>query len=107
VALISGRLPLGQLVQFFGYLMMLSWPMIALGWTTNLFQQGIASMRRIDEIFNTKPAVADPAVPVVRERLRGEIEFRGVAVAYTDEPVLRDVNLVIPAGSTVAIVGPT
>jgi ATP-binding cassette subfamily B protein len=107
LAVVAGRLTLGQLVQFFGYLMMLSWPMIALGWTTNLFQQGLASMSRIDEILDTRPAVADPAAPVVRERLRGEIEFKGVAVAYTREPVLRDINLKIPAGSTVAIVGPT
>jgi ATP-binding cassette subfamily B protein len=87
--------------------MMLSWPMIALGWTTNLFQQGIASMRRIDEILDTKPAVSDPAVPVAGGRLRGEIEFRAVSFTYTGEPVLRDVSLVIPAGSTVAVVGPT
>jgi ATP-binding cassette subfamily B protein len=107
LAVVSGRITLGQLVQFFGYLMMLSWPMIALGWTTNLFQQGVASMQRIDEILDTKPAVTDPAAPVAPQRLRGEIEFRGVGVSYNGEPVVRDIDLAIPAGSTVAIVGPT
>ncbi|MGQ0571115.1 MAG: ABC transporter ATP-binding protein [Armatimonadota bacterium] len=106
-AVVSGRITLGQLVQFFGYLLMLSWPMIALGWTTTLFQQGFASMGRLDEIFNTRPAVAEPAAPAPHHRLRGEIEFRGVSFAYDTAPVLRDINLRIPAGTTVAIVGPT
>ncbi len=106
-AVVAGRITLGQLVQFFGYLMMLSWPMIALGWTTNLIQQGLASMRRMDDIFNTRPAIADPPELVARNHLRGEIEFRGVSFAYDGVPVLREINLRIPAGATVAIVGPT
>lgn len=106
-AVASGRITLGQLVQFFGYLAMLSWPMIALGWTTTLFQQGLASMGRLDEIFDTRPAVAEPAAPAPHHRLHGEIEFRGVTFAYDTVPVLRDINLRIPAGMTVAIVGPT
>jgi len=107
VAVVAGRITLGQLVQFFGYLMMLSWPMIALGWTVTLIQQGLASMRRLDEIFNTRPAITDPPAAVARERLRGEIEFRNVSFAYDGIPVLRDISLKIPAGVTVAIVGPT
>jgi ATP-binding cassette subfamily B protein len=107
VAVVAGRITLGQLVQFFGYLMMLSWPMIALGWTVNLVQQGLASMRRLDEILDTRPAITDPRAPAARERLRGEIEFRHVSFAYNGVPVLDDVNLRIPAGQTVAIVGPT
>ena len=114
VAVVVGRITLGQLVQFFGYLMMLSWPMIALGWTTNLIQQGMASMRRLDEIFNTKPAIADPGArgarapaPAAREGLRGEIEFRHVTFSYNGATVLHDITLRIPGGTTVAIVGPT
>lgn len=107
LAAVAGRITLGQLVQFFGYLMMLSWPMIALGWTTTLFQQGLASMGRIEEILSARPAIASPAAAVERARLRGEIEFRNVACAYDGVSVIRDVSLKIPAGATVAIVGPT
>ncbi|OFX27898.1 MAG: hypothetical protein A2Z07_09325 [Armatimonadetes bacterium RBG_16_67_12] len=106
LAVVAGRITLGQLVQFFGYLMMLSWPMIALGWTTTLFQQAFASMSRLEEIFNTKPAIASPEA-AGDERLRGAIEFRNVSLSYNGTPVIRDVTLAIPAGSTVAIVGPT
>jgi len=107
VAVVAGRITLGQLVQFFAYLNMLSWPMIALGWTTNLIQQGMASMRRLDEIFNTRPAIASPRAAQPRVPLHGEIEFRRVSFAYDDVEVLHDINLTIPAGKTVAIVGPT
>ena len=106
LAVVAGRITLGQLVQFFGYLMMLSWPMIALGWTTTLFQQAFASMSRLEEIFNTKPAIASPEA-AGDGRLRGAIEFRNVSLSYNGTPVIRDVTLAIPAGSTVAIVGPT
>ncbi len=107
LAAMSGRMTLGQLVQFFGYLMMLSWPMIALGWTTNLIQQGMASMRRLDDIFETRPAIAESPSPAALDRVRGEIEFRHVSFAYDKQPVLHDITLTIPAGATVAIVGPT
>jgi ATP-binding cassette subfamily B protein len=107
VAVVAGRITLGQLVQFFGYLMMLSWPMIALGWTTTLFQQGLASMGRMEEIFSAWPAIASPAAAVERGRLRGEIEFRNVTCAYDGIPVVQNISLKIPAGATVAIVGPT
>lgn len=107
LAVVAGRITLGQLVQFFGYLMMLSWPMIALGWTTTLFQQGFASMSRMEEIFNTQPAIASPGAAATGEHLRGAIEFRHVSLSYNGTPVIRDVTLTIPAGSTVAIVGPT
>lgn len=107
LAVVAGRITLGQLVQFFGYLLMLSWPMIALGWTTNLFQQGLASMKRLDEIFAAAPAVADPPRPFEPAVVRGAVEFRGVSFAYDGVPVLRDVSLTVPAGTTLAIVGPT
>ncbi|MDR7554556.1 MAG: ABC transporter ATP-binding protein [Armatimonadota bacterium] len=108
VAVVAGRITLGQMVQFFGYLMMLSWPMIALGWVANIAQQGLASMRRIDEILSLRPAIASPPAARVPPVRRGAVEFRGVTFAYDGRaPVLRDVSLVIPAGATVAIVGPT
>ncbi len=106
-AVVGGRITLGQLVQFFGYLMMLSWPMIALGWVATLFQQGTASMRRLDEILGAHAAIADPHDPVTPDGVRGEIEFRDVSFSYGETQVLAEVNLKVPAGATVAIVGPT
>ncbi|MGH2405329.1 MAG: ABC transporter ATP-binding protein [bacterium] len=106
IAVVNGRITLGQLVQFLGYLGMLSWPMIALGWVANIIQQGLASMRRIDEIMSTRPAIAEPADATL-ERVRGDIEFRNVSFAYERIPVLQGIDLKIPAGATVAIVGPT
>ncbi len=107
IAVVEGRISLGTLVQFFGYLGMLSWPMIALGWVANIIQQGLASMRRIDEIMSTRPAITEPPAAVRGGHPRGEIEFRRVSFAYGGVPVLHDIDLKIPAGATVAIVGPT
>lgn len=104
---VGGQLTLGQLVQFSYYLARLSFPMIALGWITNLWQQGRASMLRLDEIFRITPEVRDPADPIALTAPRGEIEFRHVTVAFDGAPVLHDVSLLIPEGRTVAIVGAT
>jgi len=104
---IRGRITLGQMVQFSYYLARLSFPMVALGWVTNLWQQGRASMERLDEIFDRQPQITDPPDPITLDRVSGQIEFRNVTFAYDTTPVLRDITLVIPAGSTVAIVGPT
>ena len=106
-AVITGRITLGQFVQFTAYLGLLAWPMIALGWVVNLMQRGLASMKRLDEVFGQKPKITDapdaPPLPV----LRGEVEFRNVTFAYDQTPVLHDISLRIPAGATVAVVGPT
>jgi ATP-binding cassette, subfamily B, multidrug efflux pump len=104
---IRGRITLGQMVQFSYYLTRLSGPMVALGWVTSLWQQGRASMNRLDEIFGTTPQIKDSRDPITLTAVRGEIEFRSVTVAFDGPPVLRDVSLVVPAGQTVAIVGPT
>ena len=106
-AVIRGRITIGQFVQFTAYLGLLAWPMIALGWVVNLMQRGLASMKRLDEIFSQHPAIADHPDPRPVPAMRGELEFRGVTFAYDGTPVLRDISLQIPAGHTVAIVGPT
>ena len=106
-AVIRGRITIGQFVQFTAYLGLLAWPMIALGWVVNLMQRGLASMKRLDEIFSQHPAIADYPDPRPVPAMRGELEFRGVTFAYDGTPVLRDISLQIPAGHTVAIVGPT
>jgi ATP-binding cassette, subfamily B, multidrug efflux pump len=148
----AGELTVGQFVQFGIYLGMLSWPMIALGWVANLYQQARAAQGRLREVFDAEPAVRDPAHPVSTGPIRGAIEFRNVSFAYPvfadggpaappnsggslaspaagsppglgglggasgsppelggpggARPILRELSLRIPAGMTVALVGP-
>jgi ATP-binding cassette subfamily B protein len=108
---ILGRMSLGDFVAFNAYLAMLSWPMIAFGWVTNLLQRGLASWKRMLEILDVPPAIRDePGTPDAAgwPPIRGAIEFRHLTFAYGDaDPVLQDVSLSIEAGQTVAIVGPT
>ncbi len=106
-AVIIGRITLGEFVQFNGYLALLAWPMIALGWVVNLMQRGLASMKRLDEVFAQRPRIVDPPDARPGAAAAGEVEFRGVSFAYNGARVLQDINLRIPAGATVAIVGPT
>lgn len=103
---IAGSITLGEFVAFGAYLAMLHWPMIALGWVVNLFERGDASMGRINEILDAAPEI-DDAAPLPLAALRGEVEFRGLSFDYGGAPVLRQIDLKVPAGSTVAIVGPT
>ena len=108
-----GRITVGGFVAFNTYMVQLTWPIIALGWVINLFQRGTASMGRINEILTEKPEIEDGAEAqradksVRATQIEGEIEFRGLNFAYNGTPVLHDVNLQIPAGSSLAIVGPT
>jgi len=104
---VAGRLSLGQFVQFNYYLILLSWPLIALGWVANMFQQGAASLNRIEAILHRQPGIASPLHPIRPTSVRGEILFDDVTYAYGEEPVLRHFTLHVPAGSTVAIVGTT
>jgi ATP-binding cassette subfamily B protein len=104
------KISLGDFVAFNTYIVMLTWPVIALGWVINIFQRGTASMGRINEILVAQPEITDAAVaPDLQQTqtLRGEIEFRHLDFSYDGVPVLKDVNLTIPAGSSLAIVGPT
>ena len=119
---IRGVISVGSLVAFSLYLGMLTWPLIALGWVTNLFQRGAASMQRLLAILDARSAVADAAVPreLPPRRAAGgrEIEFRRVSFHYplgeeaeaADTPlrwVLRDVSFTAPAGATIGVVGAT
>jgi ATP-binding cassette subfamily B multidrug efflux pump len=103
---VAGRISLGEFVAFGAYLAMLNWPMIALGWVVNLFERGEASMGRIAAILDAPVEIHDED-PVEVEELRGEVEFRGLTFGYDGVPVLHDIDLRVPAGSTVAVVGPT
>jgi ATP-binding cassette subfamily B protein len=103
----EGGLQIGELLAFFAYQRMLIWPMIAVGWVIALFQRGAAAMVRIDEILAIEPDVADPENPVEAGRISGEIEFRDLTFAYNGTPVLRDINVRVPAGTSLAVVGHT
>jgi ATP-binding cassette, subfamily B, multidrug efflux pump len=104
---IEGKLTLGELVQFMSYIALLGWPMIALGWVMNLFQQGVASMRRISEVLVSQPDIVSPEKPYELEQVCGRIEYANVGVQYGDRWILQDISFVIPAGTSCAIVGPT
>ena len=103
---IEGRLTIGQLVQFVAYLQLISWPMIALGEVTNLVQQGWASLGRLEQIYEADATVTDPQDPVPNA-ITGAVEFKGIAFAYGSAIVLRDISFRVPAGGSLAIVGPT
>ena len=103
---LSGSMSVGQFVSFSTYMMQLTWPIIALGWVINIFQRGTASLIRINEIMQEQPEIKDSPGAQDRE-IEGEIEFRGLNFSYEGKPVLHDLNLRVPAGSSLAIVGPT
>jgi ATP-binding cassette subfamily B multidrug efflux pump len=103
---IDGSMSVGQFVSFSTYMMQLTWPIIALGWVINIFQRGTASLIRINEIMREQPEIQD-APDAQAHEINGEIEFRDLNFSYDGKPVLRHVNLRVPAGSSLAIVGPT
>ncbi|MGH9852496.1 MAG: ABC transporter ATP-binding protein [Blastocatellia bacterium] len=114
----QGRMTIGEFTAFNLYLEQLIWPLIAMGYVTNMVQRGTASLKRMHEVIKTEPAIADS--PALREReresgrggeteLKGKIEFRDLTFRYSSDepPVLRDINLVIEPGQTVAFIGRT
>jgi ATP-binding cassette, subfamily B, multidrug efflux pump len=103
---LAGRMQIGAFTAFNIYMMQLTFPIIALGWVVNIFQRGTASLVRLNEILHEQPGIKDEADASERQ-VEGEIEFRGLNFEYDGKPVLRDLNLRIPAGSSMAIVGPT
>jgi ATP-binding cassette subfamily B multidrug efflux pump len=123
--LLSGKISLGALIAFYAYLGILVWPMIALGWVTNIFQRGAASVGRLNYILQAKPQIDDRTAKVPADTaVLGELEFRNLTFAYPttlagngksssgsngsgQHAVLENVSLKVPAGSTLAIVGPT
>ncbi|MGD0913553.1 MAG: ABC transporter ATP-binding protein [Terracidiphilus sp.] len=108
---IEHRITVGDFIGFNTYMLQLIWPIIAVGWVVNIFQRGTASVKRIHELMEVEPAIADSrsAFSLFGEehRLRGDIELRNLSFSYGDTPVLKNISLKIPAGSSLAIVGPT
>jgi len=107
---IDGRLTIGTLTAFFGYLIMLIWPMIAFGWVINILQQGAASMTRLTRIMDTVPAIRDTELTDHSiTTIEGDIEFRNVVFQHRNvpRPTLDNITLKIPKGTTLAVVGYT
>ena len=104
---VEHRISVGQFTAFNVYMVQLTWPMIAVGWVVNLIQRGTASMVRIEELLKQVPDIADD-LTAAPTPITGDIEFRHLTFAYPGTPpVLKDINLKIPAGTSLAIVGPT
>jgi ATP-binding cassette subfamily B protein len=108
---IRGRITLGEFVAFNAYLVMLSWPMIAFGWVTNILQRGMASWKRMLDVLDAAPAISDAEVTEAGRvvPLAGGIEIRNLTFTYpgSDRPVLDRVSLRVEPGQTVALVGAT
>lgn len=105
---IAQTLSLADLSAFIVYLVMLTWPLAEFGWVLTLYQRGAVSMSRILEILTREPAISDSGLTDPRiESLAGDVAFDRVSFAYNGQPVLKRVSVDIPAGQTVAIVGPT
>jgi ATP-binding cassette subfamily B protein len=118
---VNHKISVGDFAEFMVYMVQLTWPMIAIGWVVNLFQRGTASVIRIDELLKQQPDITDqdtersvssfaegggPAFPV--RQISGTIAFRNLTFSYPDgTKVLDNINLTVPAGSSLAIVGPT
>jgi ATP-binding cassette subfamily B multidrug efflux pump len=106
---IAGAITVGDFVAFGFYLVLMMWPMIAVGWVTNQIQRGAASMGRINSLLAEPHVIEDPPSPIALQSVRGEIEFRDVSFRYpgTERWVLKNVSFHIEPGQTVAVVGGT
>jgi len=104
-----GELTLGGFVAFMQFGAMLMWPMVSLGWVIALWQRGRVSMGRLAEMLESPPDIVDPSAPTKLERVRGEIEFKDLTFTHAGaaSPALSHVSFRVPAGKTVAVVGPT
>ncbi|MDF1593799.1 MAG: ABC transporter ATP-binding protein [Desulfobacterales bacterium] len=105
---ITATITPGDFIAFISYLGLLTWPMMALGWVTNLIQRGTASLDRIDKILKTAPEIDDGPGAISIDRAFGRLFFENVAFAYKSgsRSVLTDINLGVEPGRTVGIVGP-
>ncbi len=106
---IAGRLSIGDLVAFMGYLHLLAWPTMALGWLISIIQRGQAALKRLEVVFQAQPEIVDGLGDGVARKIRGEIGFHHVDFAYgakdNGRQILHDIHFTVPAGASVAIVG--
>lgn len=107
----AGALTLGGLVAFIGYLNILAWPTMALGWMLSILQRGRAALRRLEQIFAVRPQIASPPEAAPLPEVRGRIELRDVSFAYdrsaNGAPTLEGISFVLEPGRKLAVVGRT
>lgn len=108
-AAIRGEITIGEFIAFFQYLGMLVWPMIAVGWIVDMYQRGTASLKRLNEIFEVEPEVADHDADTSITKLEGAIQIQNLSFSYGPELplIFKDITAKLDAGKTLAIVGPT
>ena len=107
---VADQITVGDFVAFNAYLVMLSWPMIAFGWVTNMLQRGLAAWRRMLDVLETAPSITDPGPhPVLASPgdIAGRVEFRNLTFAYDGQPVLDGISATVEPGQTLALIGPT
>lgn len=105
--IIDGVLQVGDFVAFVSYLMLLTWPMISVGWVVSLFQRGRASLIRIQELLGREPSLADPTSPTESNGAKGEVRFDHVTFTYPEASTvtLREVSFDLHSGGTLGVVG--
>jgi len=107
--ILSGEMTIDRFFAFSMYIYELTFPTFIMGWVFALVQRGTAAMQRIDEVLSTEPTIADSPDPDPIAALRGEIEFRGLTFEYPGSErgaALRDIQLRVPAGTVLGVVGP-
>lgn len=105
---IKGNMTLGAITAFVSYSNNIVWPMEMLGWLTNEFSSAVASVKKINKIFDEVPTIKDPDTPVILDKVNGEIEFCNVGFHKEDQhEILSDVSFNVPAGHTLGIMGAT
>ena len=108
VQVMQGEFTLGELSAFFAYSNNIVWPMEMLGWLTNSLSYAVASNRRIQKLYEEKPAVKDPETPVVLSSVKGQITFEHVSFHKADQhEILHDISFTVKPGKTVGIMGTT
>ncbi len=108
IMVIDGTITLGAFIAFNSYLAMLIWPMMAMGWVINVLQRGASSMERLKVLLEKKPEIIDHPDTENVEKLHGEVEIRNLNFSYPDgTEILKEININIPRGNTLAIIGRT
>lgn len=106
-ATVAGEISEGDFVSLMLIMSILATQLMSVGWVVASAQMGVVAIRRINEVLRTPAAIADPDDAEAFDRAEGHLEFRGVSVRFGDTPVLREIDLTVEAGATVAIVGAT
>lgn len=101
------EISIGMLVAFSNYIFMLIWPMRMLGWLTNMLAQCRASLKKLEDLFQEVPAVQEPAQPIIPHKITGHLVFENAGFEYNGAPILKNIQLDVKPGQTIAIMGMT